>query len=156
MKSKLMESNTALFTLTIDSVTKTNLAETARWARFLAIVGFIFLGLAVLSGLLVSATLSRLGTIDDGTGLSPIAGLAGIGMAVTYIIFALIAFFPLLYTFRFASQMRGALSTDDQELLNASFQNLKVCFRYLGIITIISLVMMALSLIFGLAGLALS
>jgi hypothetical protein len=110
----------------------------------------------VLSGLLVSATLSRLGTIDDGTGLSPIAGLAGIGMAVTYIIFALIAFFPLLYTFRFASQMRGALSTDDQELLNASFQNLKVCFRYLGIITIISLVMMALSLIFGLAGLALS
>jgi hypothetical protein len=93
MKSKLMESNTALFTLTIDSVTKTNLAETARWARFLAIVGFIFLGLTVLSGLLVSATFSRMGTTDNGTGLGSVAGIAGIGMAVTYIIFALIAFF---------------------------------------------------------------
>jgi hypothetical protein len=52
--------------------------------------------------------------------------------------------------------MSSALNTNDQAMLNASFQNLKVCFRYLGIITIVFMVMIALSLVFGLAGLALS
>jgi len=41
--------------------------------------------------------------------------------------------------FRFANQMKTALYGNDQEDLNASFQNLKKYFRYVGIITIISL-----------------
>ncbi len=151
-----MEQNSAIFTLTIDPVTKANLSETARWARFLAIVGFIFLGLIVLSGLVMSAAMSQLGMAGDTSGFGAIAGLAGIGVAVMYLIIALVAFFPFLFIFRFANQMRRALSTDDQALLNTSFQNLKAYFRYLGIITIISLVLMALSVLLALGGLALS
>jgi hypothetical protein len=41
--------------------------------------------------------------------------------------------------FRFASQMKTALYSNDQESLNTSFQNLKRYFRYLGIITIIGM-----------------
>jgi heme/copper-type cytochrome/quinol oxidase subunit 2 len=150
-----MESNTTLFSLTIDPTTKANLSEAARWARFLAIVGFVFLGMIVVFGFFVSAMVSRVGMVDDGTGLGAVAGFAGIGMAIMYIIVALIWFFPLLFTYRFAGQMRGALNSNDQELLNSSFLNLKSTFRYLGVITIISLVFLALSLIFGVAGLAL-
>jgi hypothetical protein len=148
-----MEESPSLFSLTIDPVTKANLTETAKWARFLAIVGFVFLGIMVLSGLLISLTLSRFETIDGGSGMMNVAGGS---VAMLYIIMAAIAFFPLLYTLRFANQMRGALNSNDQALLNASFQNLKVCYRYLGIVTIISLALSALSLLFGLAGLALS
>lgn len=148
-----MEENSSLFSLSIDPVTKANLYETAKWARFLALVGFVFLVIMIISGVLVSITLSRFeGTIDS----SGMMGVAGPSVAMLYIIFAAIAFFPLMYTLRFANQMRGALNGNDQALLNAAFQNLKVCLRYLGIVTIITLVLFALSILLSLAGLALS
>ena len=148
-----MEEKPSLFTLSVDPVTKANLIETARWARFLAIAGFVFLFFMVFFGVYMSVTLSRYETMYE---RGSVVGSLGASMAVMYIIFASIAFFPLLFTFRFASQMQGALNGNDQSMLNASFQNLKICYRYLGIVTIILLFMMALSLIFGIAGLALS
>ncbi|RYZ56449.1 MAG: hypothetical protein EOO14_12315 [Chitinophagaceae bacterium] len=154
-----MEQNSSLFSLTIDPLTKAHLAETAKWARFLAIVGFVFLLLLILVGVYSAFTLNRFeesyrelgGGVSDG-----ITSSAGTGMAVVYTIMAVIWFFPLLFTFRFANQMRNALQGNNQELLTTAFQNLKVCFRYLGIVTVIFLVMIALSLLFGIMGLALS
>jgi magnesium-transporting ATPase (P-type) len=150
-----MEENISLFSLTIDPTTKTHLFETARWARFLAIVGFVFLVLVIFLGVYSSMMISR---FEEGyrstLGVTGVMNAAGAGVAVMYIVMAVVAFFPLLFTFRFSSLMRHALNSNDQALLNASFQNLKVCFRYLGIITIIFLVMTALTLVFGIAGLA--
>lgn len=148
-----MEENVELFSLTIDPLTKHNLAETAKWARFLAIVGFVVLGLMVVSGVLFALTLTRSDMVGNQPGL--MAAASG-SIVVFYLLLAAIAFFPLLFTFRFASQMKTALANNDQALFNAAFQNLKVCLRYLGIVTIISLVLMVLSLIFGVAGLALN
>ena len=150
-----MEDNSSLFSLSIDPVTKTHLSETARWARFLAIVGFVFLVLMIFMGVYSSIMISR---FEEGyrssLGVSGIMSAAGTSVAFVYILMAVIAFFPLLFTFRFASLMRQALNSNDQALLNASFQNLKICFRYLGVITIIFLVFTALTLVFGIAGLA--
>lgn len=154
-----MEQNSSLFSLSIDPITKAHLSETAKWARFLAIVGFVFLLMVVLVGIYSTVTLNRfeesyreLGGVDSDS----ITGSAGTGMAVMYIIMALIWFFPLLFTFRFANQMRNALQSNDQEMLNAAFQHLKICYRYLGIVTVIFLVMIALSFLFGIMGMALS
>jgi uncharacterized membrane protein len=154
-----MEQNSSLFSLSIDPITKAHLSETAKWARFLAIVGFVFLLLLVLVGIYSTVTLNRFEeSYRDlgGMGSEGFAGSAGTGMAVMYSIMAVIWFFPLLFTFRFANQMHNALQSNDQELLNAAFQNLKVCYRYLGIVTVIFLVMIALSLLFGIMGLAIS
>jgi hypothetical protein len=41
------DQHASLFSLSIEPVTKTHLNETAKWARFLAISGMVFLGLAV-------------------------------------------------------------------------------------------------------------
>ena len=68
----------------------------------------------------------------------------GIGIAIIYIIIALVWFFPLLYLLRFANKMKVALNGNDQQALNISFENLKACFRYVGIITIIVLAIYAL------------
>ncbi len=154
-----MEQNSSLFSLTIDPQTKTHLAETAKWARFLAIVGFVFLLMVVLVGIYSTLTINRFEeSYREMGGGAPdsFASSAGTGMAVVYTIMALIWFFPLLFTFRFANQMRSALQGNNQELLTTAFQNLKICFRYLGIVTVIFLVMIALSLLFGIMGLALS
>lgn len=148
-----MDEKAELFSLTIDPVTKAHLAETAKWARFLAIVGFVALGFMLLSGLLFSLTLTRSDAMGDPSGMA--AAISG-SLILFYLLLAAIAFFPLLFALRFASNMRQALNSNDQAQLNNAFRNLKVCFRYLGIVTIISLLLMAFSLIFAIMGLAFS
>ena len=154
-----MEQDTSLFSLTIDPASKIHLLETAKWARFLTIVGFVFLVLMVFVGIYSTVTINRFENNYremGGLGSENVLGSAGAGVAVMYLIMAVIWFFPLLFMFRFANLMRNALQSNNQELFSRSFQNLKVCFRYLGIITVIFLVMIALSLLFGIMGLALS
>lgn len=135
-----MEDNTSLFSLSVDPVTKSHLYDAAKWARFLAIVGFIGLVLMIVAGVFASVTLGRyedmysgeLGARNRGMG-----GLMGATTAAVYIVVAIFWFFPLLFLIRFANNMQHALASNEQDRLNKSFQNLKVCFRYLGIITII-------------------
>jgi hypothetical protein len=50
--------------------------------------------------------------------------------------------------------MKSALASNDQEVLNTSFQNLKASFRYVGIIMIVMLAFWALALIIGVLGVA--
>lgn len=150
-----MEEGSALFSLSVDPVTKTHLSETAKWARFLAIIGFIFLLLFIGVGIYSSILIGRYSDMYSGYRQRSLGATLGMGTAVSYIIAAVFAFFPLLYMLRFANGMKRALASDDQALLNASFQNLKIYFRYLGIVTIIALVLVALSLFFAIAGSAL-
>lgn len=133
----------SLFTLSIDPVTKAQLSETARWAKFLAIVGMVGLGLGVVFGLVYSIWISTMmGTMQERYGVQSPGAYAGglaVGSALIFIVMAVVAFFPMLYMLRFANQMKVALYGNDQESLNTSFQNLKRYFRYVGIITIIGI-----------------
>jgi len=141
-------SNSSLFSLSIDPVTKAHLSEAAKWARFLAILGMIFLVLMILMGLFGSTMLfSSMNNLEgDASGMAAY----GSGIFAGYmIVIAVIYFFPLLFTLRFANNARTALNTNNQQALNTAFQNLKACFRFIGILTIIGLVFMAIGLIFG-------
>ena len=138
-----MDQNQSLFSLSIDPVTKANLSETAKWARFLAIIGMIGVVLLVVGGVFYSIWITSMMQSMSASfgGQTPYGGAVGIGAAVMFVIVAVIIFFPFLYMLRFANKMKRALVANDQESLNYSFQNLKIYFRYLGIITIISLVL---------------
>lgn len=139
----------SLFSLSIDPVTKAHLAETARWARFLSIVGFVLLGLMILVGISVALFVGR--PLDTYGGNSVFDAFS-VGMSFMYLIAAVIWFFPLLFLFRFASRMKTALNGNDQNALNTSFGNLKSCFRYVGVITIIVFALYALALVFAIVG----
>jgi uncharacterized membrane protein len=150
------QTNTSLFSLSIDPVTKAHLHETARWAKFLAIIGFIFLALMLIGGIFMIATMSAVtGGFEGGNqGFGMFAGY-GVGFfAIFYIIIALIVFFPLIFMLRFANRMKAALVNNDQQQLNTSFQNLKAYFRFWGIVTIIGLAFYAIAFIFGILGAA--
>jgi hypothetical protein len=152
-----MEQTTSLFSLSIDPVTKAYLAETARWARFLAICGFVLLGLMLLFGIFVLVGMSSdLGSnFSQEYGGNNMFGPMGMGaFAFAYIISALIIFFPLLYLLRFANRMRASLNGNDQQALNYSFQNLKAYFRFMGILVIIMLAFYAIGIIFAIIGTA--
>lgn len=146
--------NTSLFGLGIDPAAKAHLSEAARWARFLAIVGFVLIGIIVLVGLFAG---SILGTMSSGLSQSEFRGSAGlIGgfFTVIYILIAAVYFFPCLFLFHFANKMKIALASSDQETLNSSFQNLKKLFRFLGILMIISLALIGIQVLIGLLAVA--
>lgn len=146
----------SLFSLNIDPLTKTHLSETARWARFLAIFGMIVMALGLVVSLMGATIFTRFfgfpTGIEDETNTS--MGAMRVGMVVGTIITLAIFFFPLLFLLRFANAMRRALAANDQTRLNESFQNLKVYFRYLGILVIIFLVLYGIIIAIAVMGLA--
>jgi hypothetical protein len=122
-KTLFMEQNPSLFSLHIDPVTKVHLSETARWGRFLAIIGLVFLVLMIV---VIIGAFMFMGTQVPETQMFPGFGVA---MAIYYVIIAAIWFIPLLYLLRFSGAMRVALNGNDQQALNTSFLNLKSCFK---------------------------
>ena len=158
-----MEQNqdTSLFGINVDQAGKSHLSDTAKWAKFLAVFGFIVCGLIVIIGIFFGSFFSMFSSQLGGDNpYNDIGGTPGFGtamgsaMAIVYIIMALIYFFPCLYLFRFATKMKTALASNDQSVLNTSFQNLKAAFRFVGILTIIGMAFWILAIIVGLLGAA--
>jgi len=137
-----------LFGLSIDPLIKSHLSEAARWGKFLAIVGFVMCGLIVLGGIIVATTVGsveRTYGSDIGTSISSSFSSAFIFI---YIVVAVLYFFPCLFLLRFSNKMKSALAADNQADLTASFQNLKVLLRYVGILIIIVLAIYLLAILF--------
>ena len=137
--------------LQVDTVIQQHLTDSAKWARFLAIVGFIFSALIFLVGLfgLFSADTSpRRRSYFETTSsrdFSPIFS------AAIVIVISLVWFATSLYTFRFADKMKTALANSDQYSLNDSFANLAKNYRLMGIVTIVYLVLVLLAIFAGVA-----
>lgn len=153
-KKYFMEQNTSLFEFGIDDMSRIHLAETAKWAKFLSIVGFVMCGLIVLLSFFVGTFFSAsMEQTERYQYESKFAGL-GILMTIFYLAIGVLYFFPCLFLFRFANQMTAALNTNEQLTLNKSFQNLKRMFRYMGILTIIIISLYIFAIIFGILGAA--
>jgi hypothetical protein len=130
---------------------------TRKWTMFFAILGFIFLGLMIVGGL-VAGTLIRKFT----SGMSGMEGMEGMGsmgaaggmasilMIIVMLITAVICFFPLFYLLKFSQHAKRAVATGDANEMTLAFKNIKSYWKYLGIFTIIMIaVYLIIFLIFG-------
>jgi hypothetical protein len=148
--------NTSLFGLGIDNISKSHLSEAARWAKFLAICGFISLALMVVYGIVMSFVFanitSTMSQYDSRYRTNSLSNVMGIGMMIFYIICAVIAFFPYYFLLRFANKMKAALVSNDQDALNGSFMNLKILYRYMSILMIITIAL----ILFGILSIAMT
>ena len=145
-----MEQNeTTMFKLEIEELSTRFLSETAKWAKFLSIVGFVMVGLIAIFAIFAGTLLSSLPGFGGSSVTSALAGGMSVMITIIYLLIALLYFFPCLYTFRFATKMKKALAENNQELLNSSFESLKSCFKFMGIMTIVLLSFYALAFIFG-------
>lgn len=148
-----------MFELAFDYEAIQHLTETARWGKFLAVVGFVSCGLIVLSsflvwGLLASQLFSRVPPdAAVGTDFRAVGMMVGPMVVFLYVIFAGVIFFPCLFLYNFSTRLRKALRINDQVLLNRALKNQKILFRYMGIATIIVLSIDVIWLLF--AGVAL-
>lgn len=126
------------------------LKETAKWATFLSIMGFIGLGFMILGGIAISAMGSQIADAQAAMGQpSPIPMGA---MGILYLVMAALYFFPIMYLFKFASNTKDALASNNTERLTAAFGNLKSHYKFVGILTIIFIAIMILAFVLGVAG----
>jgi hypothetical protein len=143
------QENQSLFDLHIDQQSIGYLSEGARWARFVAVIGFIFCGLMVIVAFFIGAIMSAMMSSLGGGGITAIGGGA---FTFLYLIFAAIGFIPCLFLYRFGSQMQTAIKNNQQDKLNTSLSNLKSYFKFIGILFIIMLSFYALAIIGAIIG----
>lgn len=143
-----------LFGFGIDSASRSHLSEAAKWARFLAIVGFIMCGLIVIFSFFVGAIFTGMSRYDQYGDSQAFGNAFGTIMTIVYLSIGVLYFFPCLFLLRFANHMLTALNTNEQHTLNRSFQNLKIMFRYFGILTIVVISLYILAFLFGIASAA--
>jgi hypothetical protein len=142
-----------LFGLSIDEFSRNHLTEAAKWGKFLAIVGFVVCALIALSGIFVSSFISMMPEQAYETEQEKrISGYMATFLGIIYVLLAILYFFPCLFLYNFATKMKAALVSNNQDLLNISFQNLKKMLRYVGILTIIILSFYALIMIVVIVG----
>lgn len=129
------------------------LRETAKWGKFMAIVGFVFTALIMILAIGMSFFMSSaLAEIADEPGMGMFGAIGGGFISFIYILFGLMYFFPCLYLYRFSTRMKIALAQNDQQYLHESFMNLKSLYKYWGIFTAVILGFYALIFLFGLLG----
>lgn len=132
--------------LQVTAPMKNYLLQTAKWARFLAILGFIIIGLLVVGAFTFGTFMNSLMTNfpDSGTRMP---GGSSVFMTVYLLILAAISFYPTLYLYQFATKTKVAILYGDDTHLTFAFSRLKSFFKFWGILIIIFFVFYALLII---------
>jgi hypothetical protein len=145
-----MEPNTdqssSLFELQVDSISSIHLSSAAKWAKFISIVGFVlcaFMALAAFfAGTMFSSLFRASGMVFTGGGV----------ITVFYLLFAFLFFLPNLFLFNYSNKMQQALNGNDQNSLVSSFVQLKLYFRFIGIIMIVVITLYVLVFLVAMMG----
>src|SRR5512133_1736829 len=87
----------------IEQETLNHLNTTRKWAMFLAIIGFIFLGLIVIIGLIAGTFMTAFSTGEKDLGIPDSL------MFIPIILLVVIYFFPVLFLFRFSKHTSRAI-----------------------------------------------
>lgn len=128
--------------LSVNNEIRNYLRETAKWGTFLAIVGFIWVGLMVLGSLAMTFFMGNMPGASDIPFPPALFGLF-------YLILAGVMVMPVLYLYRFSNKIKAALHSDDEVFLTEAFQNLKSLFKFYGIFTAIVIGLYALLIMGG-------
>lgn len=132
--------------LAIDWRSKEFLKETAKWTKFLAILGFVGIGLMVLGSLVMLFAPSSLMSNGD----FPFGGK--IFMMLLYLAFAVLYYFPISYLYQFSENTKKAIENNDNNAIRDAFEFLKSHYKFMGILTIILLSFYAIIIFIGLIG----
>ncbi len=133
-----MLTNTESENIVLDQRSLRNLNTIRKWAMFLAVTGFIFLGLMIIIGVIAGTFLTK---FKADTGFSETYVL------IIFVILVIAGFFPLYYLFRFSKYTHHALANRNKEELQKTIINLKLFFLFLGLLIIIVLTLYLIALV---------
>jgi len=130
-----MENQQELKKIELEEDSLRDLDITRKWSMFMAILGFIGLGLMLIIGIVAALFLSvfNAGSIQDAPSLGFLPGAILMVLSVVY-------FFPLLYLYRFSKHTGIAVRDTDKSQMQKAIRYLKKYYVYVGILLIIVLV----------------
>lgn len=135
-----LNDNTIFDEFSVDGEIKSNLADISRWASINAIVGFVSLGLSIISFIITMGRLSEYGASSSGA--------AGGGI-FSLIIGAAISLLLNITLLQAASNLKKGIEGTDQTVFGIGLTKLATYFRIVGVLTIIVLAIFVLAILFG-------
>ncbi|NBR15421.1 MAG: hypothetical protein EBU01_12730 [Crocinitomicaceae bacterium] len=123
----------------LSSTSKQALLTASKWAKFLSIIGFIGIGFMVIGALALIVNISISSNFNKTQ-----FGYIGI----SYLIFAVINFFPVYYLLQFSNKIRTGIDNSDNISVEEGFVNLKSLFKFMGITTIVVISTYILAIVF--------
>lgn len=129
--------------LSLTETAKSFLIETAKWTNFLAIMGFIMIGIMVIFAFVISVSASTIPGFAE-------AGISGGIFGFIYLIFAGVYYIPISYLYKFSKNLKSSFANNDEMALEKGFEYLKSHYKFMGVLTIIMLAFYALAFVFGL------
>lgn len=133
--------------LIIDNYSKTNLSTTATWAQILAIIGFIGIGYMLLSGL-IGLGFSFIFEDNNGRfeGMKNLKFISGL-IPLTNLLIGAIMLYPILKLFNFSKFTKLALRNNNQKEMILAFESQSKYFKFMGILSLITVSIGVLALI---------
>ena len=125
------------------------LNQSAKWAKFLAIVEFIMIGwMLIVSFLMIFGIINfdRFGNLENEE-ISFLTKAGGIAMGFFYLILGVIVFFPTYYLYNFAKKTKKAIKENNSEFLQQGFEKIKSYWKFNGIMIIIVLTIIVIFLV---------
>ncbi len=120
------------------------LQESAKWSKFMAIIGFIGIGIMVLVSVFMA--------IGIGATNMPELPFSMSVFSIIYVVFAAIYFFPVYYLYQYATKTSAALHSKNKHLLTDGLENLKSHHKFLGIFTLIIVSLYGFIFVFAILG----
>lgn len=109
--------------------------DVAKWANFIAIVGFVIASFMLLAALTVGAALNT--NPELGKMLGAMQNIGTGAITFVFIAYGLAIFYPSFLLFKYASKAKQGVLYGEQESLNDAFSKLKSLFKYWGVLVII-------------------
>ena len=143
-----------VFESSLNERSKAYLLETTRWTKFLAIMGFIFLGLMLIAAI----ALMSMGSLfsSELSGMGELGGYFGVGMGMIYIVIIAFYIYPIVCLMQFSNKMKHGIRSNNSEMIAEGFRYQKNMFKFTGILIIIIFALYLLIFIFAGLGAAMS
>lgn len=109
--------------------------DVAKWANFLAVVGFVIAAFMLLAALIIGTAMNT--SPEVAAMMGAMGKIGSTAMTIVFIAYGLAIFYPSLLLSRYARKTKLGVLYGEQESLNESFSALKSLFKYWGIIVII-------------------
>ena len=136
--------------MTLDASAKTSFRETAKWAKFLSIVGMVSTVLIIIFAVVALVSSSLMNTMYPS--LSRFGGGMNIFIGLLYFIIAAIYIYPIVKLYQFSNLSKDALASEDSGILSKALLAQKSMFKFMGIVTIVVISIYVLLFVFGIFG----
>lgn len=121
--------------LVITEEMRSYIYDVAKWANFLAIVGFVIASFMLLAALTVGTAMNTSPEIKAMMGA--LGNIGSTAITIVFIAYGLFIFYPSVLLFKYARKAKLGVLYGEQENLNEAFSALKSLFRFWGIMVII-------------------